>query len=295
MLATTTSNVPPRGEAVGKHEGRRRRHSPPRSRARRPPPADRRPRRRRGSRRASPRRSRECRSRIRSRAPTLHGRSSRTSHSRQSRVVGCEPVPNASPGSSVTLIAEGSGAAHHDGTIQRRSWMCRARTAPASRAPSPARQRRASRAAGDANPSAAPASASARAASAAAGNSAVTRRGRPTRIGRHAGLAVERDLAAVPASAIRDVDRRGAGVEKRVAPGVGRAGVGIETQRDIVGGHPRGHSGQALVTRRARQRRRRVSPRACASRAFPRDSGSTCRRAGTCRPAEAPGAAECWS
>ncbi len=43
-----------------------------------------------------------------------------SSHSRQSRVVGCEPVPKAMPGSSVMLIAAGSGCACQDGTIHRR-------------------------------------------------------------------------------------------------------------------------------------------------------------------------------
>ena len=43
------------------------------------------------------------------------------SQRRHRRVVGCEPVPNARPGSSARLIAPGSSGSHHVGTIQRPS------------------------------------------------------------------------------------------------------------------------------------------------------------------------------
>src|SRR5574343_1885246 len=52
------------------------------------------------------------------RSPPL---TSRSSHSRQRRVVGWEPVPNAIPGSRIRLIADGSGSSCQDGTIHKRS------------------------------------------------------------------------------------------------------------------------------------------------------------------------------
>ncbi|CNU81782.1 Uncharacterised protein [Salmonella enterica subsp. enterica serovar Bovismorbificans] len=48
-------------------------------------------------------------------------RSSPSSHCRHKEVVGCVPVPNASPGSSITLTAFSSGMSRQLGQIHRRS------------------------------------------------------------------------------------------------------------------------------------------------------------------------------
>ena len=97
------------------------------------------------------------------------------SHSRHSRVVGCVPVPNASPGSSVTLIAAASGAVHHEGTIHSVSAIrTGANCACVVRTQSCSATARVS-CGGGASPSRAPARASAVAASIAAGKSAVRR------------------------------------------------------------------------------------------------------------------------
>mgnify|MGYP003693872097 CR=1 FL=1 len=173
-------------------------------------------------------------------------------------------------------------------TARRRSGA--ARTAPASRAPSPVRARRRSRAAatlGRAPPS-----------RASAAESPSRRRTAPS-IGSpaNAGPAVRR---ARRTSALRPRCRRCASaMSTDSAPASSSASAhasaasasGVEAQRNVA--HHLCCDGKRTTI--ARRRATRSSRPACAWRASLRDSGSTSRRAGISRRAGAPDAAECWS
>ncbi len=116
------------------------------------------------------------------------------SQRRHRRVVGCDPVPNASPGSSARLIAAGSTGSHHDGTIHNPSaiWSgancaCVARTQSVSGTSNVS-------CGGSALPRARPAPASAAARLSPVAKERRQPADRPARRRRHAGLVVERRL-----------------------------------------------------------------------------------------------------
>ena len=268
MLATTMSKCP-RGRASGRDERGIDAVRAARWRGSRAAPADRRRCRRPTPRRASQQRSRGCRSRTRSRAPTRRRASCSSSQSRHSRVVGCEPVPNASPGSSARLTTPGSrrlAPRRHDAAAgrDRRSG----RTALASRAPNPGRRPRSVSCAGN----------------------GLRERTRPPRQAQRRRRRPRRTARpdATPARAARP-----ARPARRIAPApaVVPANGSVDVDRERAGRRA------ARPTRRRRSRRRRRSAArviasscarasaspvirpACASPAAPRDSGSTCRRA----------------
>lgn len=78
---------------------------------------------------------------------------------------------------------------------------------------------------------------------------------------------------------VRDVDRQRAGLDQRVRPRVRVRGGRVEAQRNVA--HARTRSPVAIP--------------ASSSPSALRGSGSSCRRAGTCRRPSVPGAAGCWS
>ena len=145
------------------------------------------------------------------------------SHSRHRRVVGCEPVPNARPGSRRRLSASGSrrlAPRRHDpevvGDPDRPELRLR-RAHPVLLGDGVGLVRRAA-----ASATRADAARSAARRSAPAANSA-DERATPARARRAGspGLAVQRRLAGGAGGGIGDVDRQRARVEQRVGPGVG--------------------------------------------------------------------------
>ena len=216
---------------------------------------------------------------------------------RHRRVVGCDPVPNARPGSSARLIAAGStGVAprRHDpepvGDPERRELrlrrahpvllghvegLVRRQHLAGARPVRPAPPR------GRSRPE----------------NSAVNRlTGQPAAAGAP-GSPYSGASSGGFGARVGDVDGERAGLQQRVRPGVGGGGVGVEAQGGVTHGQSRvgqdcRRSGPPSAVPHLALR---ASPPACVSRASLRDSGSTLRRAGTSRRAEAPGAAGCWS
>ena len=204
------------------------------------------------------------------------------------RVVGCAPVPNARPGSSVMFSASASRRRRTtSGRSTGRPRCGSAGTAPASRAPSPGRRPRRF-----VRRDAAPASAARRApataaASASAANSAVKPRDRPPLRRRHRRRSSNTGVSpAVPA--------RGSAASTDSAPASSSASdhasasaASTSKRRQRIDGTPQLATCEARATS--------ATPPASAWRGAPRDSGSTCRRAGISRRAAAPGAAECSS
>ena len=241
-------------------------------------------------RRAGTRRSRGCRSRSRSRArDSPRAQLAREPFEAQPRGrmrAGAEREPGIEREIDRRRV---DGGSHHDGTIQSPSVIrigancaCVARTQSCSATAK--RLVRRQRAAAIARQRAPAPPAIGR----AAANSAVSATDRPARRRRLAGLAVERRL--VRRAGARDRRCRPTARRRRAArPPTRRR---RRRRRRSAG---RCSSRARDGPRRARAGRARVSPPACASRASLRDSGSTCRRAGTSRRAAAPGAAGCWS
>ena len=223
---------------------------------------------RRRARRASPRRSRGCPSRSRSRAPRSPPRASCRSHGRHSRVVGCAPVPNARPGSSTMLIASGvRRRATRSGTIHRSSSMrigCELRLRRAHpvlrrrRRTLGRRQRRAERCA-----------------------AALRQRRRRRRRRRRSSAASARQRPPARRRCRRLVEDRRFGrrcprADRTTSTDSAPASSSASDQASASAASTSKRSAGTRHVGAARQRRT-----ACASRAAPRDSGSTCRRAGT--------------
>ena len=214
------------------------------------------------------RRSRGCRSRSRSRAATRPRETPRASHSRHSRVVGCVPVPNASPGSSARLSAAGSRRLRTTSARSRiRSAIsigpncaCVARTQSCSATGIDVR------APGTSMPSAPRSAAAARRQSASAREQRRERATRPQRARRGSPGSPNIGVSSgVPASGSEMSTDERARVEQRVRPCVRVRGVDVEAERDVA----------HLLTLASGA----VQPTPCASRAALRGSGSSCRRA----------------
>jgi hypothetical protein len=78
---------------------------------------------------------------------------------------------------------------------------------------------------------------------------------RPMRIDRHAGFAVDRDFGGRTGLRVGDFDRQRPGFQKRVAPRVGGAGVGIEAEGGIGRGYiGKGYRGQDRCAERGIKR-----------------------------------------
>ena len=294
MLATTTSKALARGKSLDAGRKSRRRRCASRWRGLRRAPADRCPYRRRGRRpsrhggdRQDPGSASVVEHRFAARAIRV------ASQRRQSRVVGCDPVPNASPGSSARLIAAGSTASHHEGTIQspsairmRRELRLR-RAHPVLVGHVEGLVRRQHFAAGRQ-------SASTAESTVAAGKQRRQAADRPMRGRRRARLVVHG----------RFIGR--SGVARRRCRPTARRRRAARPPRCRRCRRPHRNATQRSscepdcrlngVRRRTKPIAKRESTRpACASRASLRDSGSTSRRGGISRRAGAPGAAGCWS